>query len=212
MYISKTPTIIKKLPIRDLIWQIPEKQNRIYLTFDDGPHPDISRAVIEILEKHNAKATFFCVGENVEKHSETFNEITRSGHSVGNHTFNHLNGWKTSKNDYLENIRKCDKFFHSPLFRPPYGKIRYSQISEIRKDYKIILWSVLSGDFDPKLSKEKCLTNLMKHSTKGSIIVFHDSVKAEKILLYTLPRFLEYFSEKGYVFTDLGNISTNKQK
>lgn len=204
----KTPNIVKRIyPNR--IWSLPNYENTVYLTFDDGPISEITPWVLDLLKEYNAKATFFCIGENVRKYPEIFKRIDSEGHTIGNHTFNHLNGWKTSTSKYLNNIEKADSIithFSNPtikqsnnLFRPPYGKITSKQ-SEIlqKKDYKIIMWDVLSGDFSKKLSKEKCLQNVLKNIISGSIIVFHDSIKAEMNLRYVLPKALEFISEKGW--------------
>jgi len=232
-YFVKTPKIIKNL-FPDFIWQVATNKKEIYLTFDDGPIPKITPWVLDTLEKYKAKATFFCVGENITKHPEIFKQIIDRKHAIGNHTFNHLQGWKTDNSEYLNNINKTEDvirnlafknkrkerreerkpYNHIPttnsqqltinLFRPPYGKIKISQSKELRKKgYQIIMWDVLSGDFDKKTSKEKCLENIIKSSKEGSIIVFHDSKKAFKNLEYALPKVLKYFSEKGFIFKAL---------
>ena len=210
-YWIKTPQFIKRL-FNNQIWDIPNSENKIFLTFDDGPTPEVTEWVISILKIHNVKATFFCIGKNIEKHSEIFNKILDSGHALGNHTFNHLNGWKTKSNDYLKNVDLCnDKFKNSQivnlkfqipnLFRPPYGKIKPSQSKKLRQlGYKIIMWDVLTADFDQTISKEQCLENATKKVTSGSIIVFHDSKKAFKNLEYALPKAIEILKEKGYQF------------
>jgi peptidoglycan-N-acetylglucosamine deacetylase len=183
----------------------------IYITFDDGPIPVITPWVLDTLNEYNAKATFFCVGDNIEKHPDIFSRILSEGHSVGNHTYNHLNGWKTKHKDYLDNILKCNSLLNSypqhvnphllPLFRPPYGKMKKSQIASLKSDFSIILWDVLSGDFDQTITEEKCLKNVLTKTRQGSIIVFHDSLKAKKNLFYTLPKFLEHFSKQGCKFS-----------
>lgn len=202
----KTNSIIKKV-FRNYIWDIPNVENKIYLTFDDGPIPEITEWVLEELKKINAKATFFCIGNNIEKHPTIFTKLTNEGHSIGNHTFNHLNGWKTSTEKYLENAKRCEvsisnlQSANCNLFRPPYGKIKPSQSKKIRKSgYKIIMWDVLSGDYDSSISPQKCLENVLENVRSGSIIVFHDSIKAFPNLEYTLPRVLENLSKKGFVF------------
>jgi peptidoglycan-N-acetylglucosamine deacetylase len=203
-----------------LIWSKKEKENIIYLTFDDGPIPEITEYVLEELNKYNIKATFFCVGDNINKNPEVFKKIILSGHAIGNHTYNHLNGWKTDDDVYLENIRKCEEVInkvkkeisdkdssfiihHSSLFRPPYGLIKRSQIKKLNNEYQIIMWDVLTGDFNNELSPEKCLHKAMKYSKKGSVVIFHDSIKAERNLRYALPRFIEHFSSKGFRFETL---------
>lgn len=205
-YWIKTNRFIKII-FPNYIWDIPNSENKIFLSFDDGPTPIITDWVLQELEKYDAKATFFCIGNNIEKHPEIFENLLAKGHSVGNHTFDHLNGWKTSTEEYLENSRRCEATITNlkseicNLFRPPYGKIKASQAKNLRElGYKIIMWDVLSADYDGAISKEKCLENVLKNVTSGSIIVFHDSVKAFPHLEYTLPKALKYFKEKGFVF------------
>ncbi len=216
-YWIKTSALIKKI-FSNYVWDVSNTENKIYLTFDDGPTPEITEWVLEELKKFNAKATFFCIGNNIEKYSEIFEKVINDGHSIGNHTFNHLNGWKTAAKDYLENTKLCEeqilKFnpsdselakqiynLKSAIFRPPYGKITASQSKKLRQlGYKIIMWDVLSADFDTSISKEKCLNNMMKYTKSGSIIVFHDSIKAFPNLEYTLPKALKYWSAKGFLF------------
>jgi len=197
-YWVKTNRFIKKL-FSNYVWDIPNTENKIYLTFDDGPTPEITEWVLEELEKHNAKATFFCIGNNIKKHPEIFEKLISKGHSIGNHTFNHLNGWKTSTDDYLENSRLCETICN--LFRPPYGKIKASQAKKLKQlGYQIIMWDVLSADYDATITQKKCLENVVKNVQSGSIIVFHDSVKAFPNLEYTLPKALEILNKKGFVF------------
>jgi len=200
MYLSKSPGILRSLTRKNLTWDIPDRAGEIFLTFDDGPIPEITPRVLEILDQYQAKASFFCVGDNVQKHPEVYHKVIEAGHATGNHTFNHLSGWKTPLPTYLANIEQCNQLVNSRLFRPPYGRIRPSYISSIKPAYRIIMWSVLSGDFDKETSPEDVLQNTIQHTTDGSIVVFHDSIKAADRLFYALPRFLEYFSEKGYRF------------
>ena len=210
-YWIKTNALIKKI-FSNYVWDVSNIENKIYLTFDDGPTPEITEWVLEELKKHNAKATFFCIGNNIEKHPEIFEKVIRGGHSIGNHTFNHLNGWKTKTEDYIENVKKCSEEFlncklkteNYQLFRPPYGKIKTSQAKKLRKlGCKIIMWDVLSADYDTTITPEKCLENVLQNVTSGSIIVFHDSVKAFPNLEYTLPKALKYWAAKGFVFEKL---------
>lgn len=184
------------------IWKIPNSENKIYLTFDDGPIPNVTEWVLDILKTENIKATFFCIGENVQKHPKIFKRIKEEGHAIGNHTFNHLNGWQTKSEEYLENFDLCEKEIKcSNLFRPPYGKISPFQAKEIlNKKHKIIMWDVLSYDFDNKISSQKCLSNVIDNTEDGSIIVFHDSIKAEHNLRYALPKTINYLKEKGFKF------------
>jgi len=205
-YWIKTNTFIKKA-FSKYIWDIPNRENNIYLTFDDGPTPEITEWVLEELKKHQAKATFFCIGKNIDKHPDLFEKIINDGHAIGNHTYNHLNGWKTKTVDYLENIISCQSEIckqdstNSKLFRPPYGKIKKSQSKKLRRlGYKIIMWDVLSADFDQTITPEKCLENVLKNVVSGSVIVFHDSVKAYKNLEYALPLSLQILKDKGFEF------------
>ena len=203
-YWVKTNWIIKKL-FSNYIWEIPNNEKKIYLTFDDGPTPEITSWVLDQLAQYNAKATFFCIGKNIINHPEIFNKKKKKGHSIGNHTHNHLNGWKTTTEEYLKNSKQCseisNQFEDNKLFRPPYGKIKTSQAKKLRKQgYKIIMWDVLSADFDQNISKEKCLNNVISNTNSGSIIVFHDSIKAFQNLEYTLPKVLEYLKENNFSF------------
>ena len=204
-YLAKTPRIFMRY-FSNYTWCFDSNKNEIYLTFDDGPTQEITDFVLNQLQEHNAKATFFCIGKNIKNHPEIFKRIIVEGHSVGNHTQNHFNGWKHSKKEYLENVLECENEISkrsnmTNLFRPPYGKIKSSQARGlIKKDYRIIMWDVLSGDFDTSINKEKCLQNVLKNTKNGSIIVFHDSKKASENLKYVLPKILEEFSKKGYIF------------
>lgn len=204
-YLPKTPSVIKRL-FSKYTWCFASNKKELFLTFDDGPTPDVTEFVLSELRKYNAKATFFCIGKNIKNHPDIFKQIISDGHTVGNHTQNHLNGWKTRNTTYINNVLECEKYLNnikstSKIFRPPYGKIKKHQAKELfKKGYKIILWDVLSADFDTSISKEKCLSNVINNTKKGSIIVFHDSVKASERMQYTLSKTLEYFSERGYVF------------
>lgn len=185
----------------EVTWHMDRRANNIYLTFDDGPIPELTPWVLDQLKEYNAKATFFCVGENIKKHPEIAKRIILEGHSIGNHTYNHLKGWLTSASSYIENFQKFEKeAFHTNLFRPPYGKIKPSQRKEISKTHEIVMWDILSGDFDPKVSPQQCANNVIKNSTPGSIIVFHDNIKATENLKIALPATLKHFSEKGCSF------------
>ncbi|RZJ28437.1 MAG: polysaccharide deacetylase family protein [Flavobacterium sp.] len=199
-YWVKTPRIIKKL-FSDFVWDMPAKDKIVYLTFDDGPTPEITQWVLSQLEKHQAKATFFCIGNNIAKHTDLFENVIKAGHAVGNHTFDHLNGWKTQTNDYIADVKMCanEMPHHVRLFRPPYGRLKRSQTKKLRNiGYRIIMWDVLSADFDQTISPEKCLENVLKNVSPGSIVIFHDSVKAHKNLEYVLPRALDYLAANGY--------------
>ena len=201
-YTIKPPRLIKAL-YGDLEWKVDTRKKELFLTFDDGPVPDVTPAVLKILDEYQARATFFCIGNNVEKFPGIYKSIIEAGHSVGNHTFNHLNGWKTPHFTYLRNTLKSAELISANLFRPPYGKITRSQSKALRSRYRIIMWDVLSGDFDKRTSPEKCLANTINNSVPGSIIVFHDSYKAADKVLYALPKVLDHFKSKGYSFLPL---------
>ncbi len=226
-YFKKISTL-GKLLYPSLFWKMPSKQKILYLTFDDGPNPEITPWVLTILNEFKAKATFFCVGENVANHPDIFQQILTEGHHIGNHTYNHIKGWKTSEKDYLENVYLAEEVIlmnvnkqdnpgeirssglnphsepktqTSKLFRPPYGKILPGQIKKLQKlGYKIVMWDVISGDFDAKLSAEDCYKNVIKNCSSGSIVVFHDSIKAAKKLKEVLPGVLKYYQEEGFEF------------
>lgn len=199
MYVVKTPKILKRTYPK-CIWDIPTVDKTIYLTFDDGPTPKVTDWVLDELTKYKAKATFFCIGKNVIENPELFARITNEKHAIGNHTFSHTNGWKTKEYSYLKDVIKCQQIVKTKLFRPPYGKLTRMQTNSIHKKFKIVMWDVLSADFDKTISPEKCLQNVLKNTTKGSIVVFHDSLKAEKNLKVALPKMLKHFSELGFEF------------
>lgn len=211
-YFIKTPNLLKFI-FRNWVWRVSSKEKVLYLTFDDGPTPEITEWTLNELKKYEAKATFFCIGKNIAEHPKIFLKIIEEKHAVGNHTNNHLNGWKTNTAAYLQNIEEAEKYFEEnlkseivkqKLFRPPYGRLTFSQSRKTRKKgYKIIMWDVLSADFDPKISSEKCLENVIRNIENGSIIVFHDSVKASEKLKYVLPKVLEYYNYLGYDFKSI---------
>jgi peptidoglycan/xylan/chitin deacetylase (PgdA/CDA1 family) len=203
-----------------LTWVRKASEKVIYLTFDDGPIPEVTEYVLKELAHYKAKATFFCVGDNIYKNPQVFNKIIEQGHKTGNHTYNHLNGWKNENSIYLENVKKGDAIMmenlpedkqhlyysnltSKKLYRPPYGKIKKAQIKALDKEYEIVMWDVLTGDFNKNLSPEKCLRKAIKYTGKGSIVIFHDSLKALPNLQYALPRFLKHFTEAGYRFESL---------
>jgi peptidoglycan/xylan/chitin deacetylase (PgdA/CDA1 family) len=212
MFIVRPPAIITKF-LFNLTWRIPSTDKTIYLTFDDGPIPETTPKILEILDQYNAKATFFCVGENVEKNPDLFMEIKNKRHSVGNHTFNHLKGWATPNFVYFRNVERADALIHSSLFRAPYGKISTTQRATLSKKYNIIMWDVLSGDYDSRISPQQCLQNVLKYTRKGSVIVFHDSIKAKKNMLFALPKVLEHFTALGYKFKAITTeVITQKER
>lgn len=199
MYPVKPPYLIRKF-YKELTWNFPTEEKIIYLTFDDGPIPEVTPFVLDQLKQFRAKATFFCIGENVDQNPQIFQRILSEGHVTGNHSFHHLNGWKTDNTLYFESVERTRAIVGSKLFRPPYGKIKKSQIKLLGSRYSIIMWDVLSYDFAKNVSAEKCFSNVKKHAKKGSIVVFHDSVKAKKNLEYALPKTLEHFSKLGFEF------------
>lgn len=209
-YSVKTPKLVKWL-FPSLVWEFSVTEKKIYLTFDDGPIPEVTPWVLAQLANYNAKATFFCIGANVQKHPTIYNEIIARGHSIGNHTQHHVNAWKVSKAAFLSDITLCCETLQNSvklpqktttdLFRPPYGKITPQLSKKLKKlGYTIIMWTVLSGDFDNDLSQEKCLANVINNTEAGSIIVFHDSLKAYHKLSYVLPKVLKHFSDLGFTF------------
>jgi peptidoglycan/xylan/chitin deacetylase (PgdA/CDA1 family) len=200
-YLVKTPWWLKKL-YADCTWQMPAGEKKLYLSFDDGPHPVATPFVLDQLKRYNATATFFCIGKNVVDYPEIYRQVIEEGHSVGNHSFNHLNGWKTEDSVYIDNIMAAKKHIDSRLFRPPYGRATLFQLKLLTTSYQFIpvMWTVLSGDFDLRLSKEKCLANVLGNTADGNILVFHDSEKAFEKIQFVLPKVLEYFTGKGFSF------------
>jgi len=217
---SKTPWLFKKL-FSNYVWEIssvPKDDKVLYLTFDDGPIPIITPWVLDTLQQYNAKATFFCIGNNVEKHPDIFNSVLAEGHSIGNHTNTHVEGWRTKTETYLEDFEKAETIINSQiknyhpdnnldktqnlkLFRPPFGQLKTSQGKALIKlGYKIIMWSVVTFDWENYITPEKCLQSVLKNAVNGNIIVFHDSIKASRNMQYALPRVLEYYSKKGFRF------------
>jgi peptidoglycan-N-acetylglucosamine deacetylase len=225
MFIHKTNALMRLL-YPQFTWRKPQK-NSIYLTFDDGPIPEVTEFVLEQLNQYNAQATFFCIGDNIVKHPQIFTKIIKSNHSIGNHTFNHLNGWKTEDIIYFENVElfnaqhskyntqnntpkyidlkanEHDILKPKPLFRPPYGRIKRSQAKVLLPMYEIVMWDVLTGDYSKEISSEVCLKKTLQYTEGGSIVLFHDSIKASKNVMYALPRVLEYFAEREFVFESL---------
>jgi peptidoglycan/xylan/chitin deacetylase (PgdA/CDA1 family) len=201
-YLVRTPWWVKKI-YSGLVWQMPVKEKVLYLSFDDGPHPEITPFVLDELKRYNARATFFCIGKNVKEYPQIYRRVLMEGHRVGNHTQNHLNGWKVDDKRYLEDIRDAARLIDSNLFRPPYGRIGAFQSRLLRGaplNYTIVMWEVLSGDFDRELNAAACARNVIRHARPGSIVVFHDSEKAFDRMKEALPRVLEHFSGLGYRF------------
>ncbi|RZJ73942.1 polysaccharide deacetylase family protein [Flavobacterium sp.] len=203
-YWIKTHWFIKKL-FPNFVWNMPCESKKVYLTFDDGPIPEATGFVLDLLGRYNAKATFFCIGDNIRKNPDIFKRILADGHSFGNHTFNHLNGWNTPEAEYLENVKLCQHQFDtitsdtSKLMRPPYAKVTLSQSKKLRKmGYKIIMWDVLSADFDQTITPEECLKNVLDNIGPGSIVIFHDSQKAFENMSFALPKTLKYLKDNGF--------------
>ena len=203
MYLVKMPRWIRFF-FPQLIWALPSKKKELFLTFDDGPHPILTPYILKLLKQYNATATFFCIGKNVEQYPHIYQQILAQGHAVGNHTQHHLNGKSSSTNIYVNDVALAEKCIATNLFRPPYGQIKRQQVKSIKKlNYKIIMWSVLSADFDLKITKEKCFTNVVNNAKAGAIIVFHDSDKAANNMQYALPKVLKYYAEQNFVFSKI---------
>lgn len=201
-FLVKTPWWMKKL-YPGCVWDMPVKEKVLYLSFDDGPHPAITPFVLDELKKNNAKATFFCIGDNVTKYPEVYKRYLEEGHAVGNHTQKHINGWKTRDQEYLQDLQEAGQYIKSNLFRPPYGRIRRSQIKLLHKAnpyQKIVMWNILAGDWVPELSPKRCYQRIKTRISAGDIIVLHESDKAWDRMSYCLPRLLEEFTETGYSF------------
>ena len=210
-YFVKTPWIVKKI-FPSYIWNMSANERDVYLSFDDGPHPEITLFVLEELEKYNAKASFFCVGNNVELYPNIYKQIIEKGHSVGNHSYSHPNGWEIPTDKYLEDVRTAASLIETNLFRPPYGRIKNKQAQGLKKamnkeSIKLIMWDVLSLDFDTSFSPKECLKNVIKNTSNGSIVVFHDSEKAFKNLKHSFPEAIKQLAGEGYNFKNLEVIN-----
>lgn len=199
MYLTHPPQFLKRI-YKSLIWELPNETNTIYLTFDDGPTPNVTNEVLDLLEHYGAVATFFCLGKNVRSQRELYDRILEGGHQVANHTYQHKNGWLTSNAEYLKDVKIAEKYIDSDIFRPPYGKIKSKQIQRLRKDYRIVMWSVLTRDYDNKLSPEDCLKITLKRVKPGYIFVFHDSVKAKERMLCALKGLLDHARDNNLNF------------
>lgn len=197
------PKFLRFIFGKNIIWQKYSEKKTIFLTFDDGPVPDVTLQLLDLLDVENICATFFCVGQNVEQYPELFSEIKRRGHRIGNHTFNHLKGFKTNSSEYIKNVRKANDLIKSNLFRPPYGQITCRQIRVLKRDFQIVMWDIITCDYDDSLRAEKILQNIKKYSRNGSIVVFHDSIKAQKNMFATLSDSIKYWKSEGYIFETL---------
>jgi peptidoglycan/xylan/chitin deacetylase (PgdA/CDA1 family) len=198
----RPPQLLRSL-YKGSLWRMDKKEAIIYLTFDDGPIPELTPWVLDILKEYDVKATFFCVGDNIAKNPTIFDRILEEGHQIGNHTYNHVKGWELTNANYLDNVEKCQILTKTNLFRPPYGRIKKNQFKAINKDYKVVFWDVLSYDYDKMTSPKKCLDNSIKYTRNGSVIVFHDNIKAQKNLKFALPQYIEHFLKLNYKFAVL---------
>lgn len=196
-YFIRNPYVLRQWYKKSLLWRMPNAIKEIYLTFDDGPTPELTPRILEVLKSHKAKATFFCVGENVKRYPELFQQILDDGHGIGNHTYNHLNAWETDREIYLENVEKAAELIPSKLFRPPYGKITPKLIERLKKKYQLVMWTVVSGDFDEEANPEQCFDNATLKTETGDILVFHDNIKAKTNVLEALPKTLSHFNKIG---------------
>ena len=187
----------------DAVWSLPGNGKILYLTFDDGPIEGVTDKVLEILGRYNAKATFFCLGKNVVQHSSLFQQIMEKGHSVGNHTYSHHSAWTSGPDDYLKDVAQAAALIPGNLFRPPYGRLTPFVLPQLKKDFRVVMWDVLSRDYDRSVNPEQVYRNVTQYAHDGSIIVFHDSQKAAQNMLPALPRILDFFSDKGYAFNSL---------
>ncbi|MBR4815476.1 MAG: polysaccharide deacetylase family protein [Paludibacteraceae bacterium] len=210
MLIEQLPTVYRKI-FPGTVWRLPRKEKTVFLTFDDGPIPEVTTFVLDLLREKGITATFFCVGDNVRKHPEVFQKILDEGHQVGNHTFNHLQGLYTSSRNYIKNVEKADELIKSPLFRPPHGILRYIQFMTLRRKFKIVFWDVVTRDYNRKLSGEEVLGIVKKYTRNGSIIVFHDSLKAENNIRYALPKAIDFLQAEGYKFEVLSQETIKKE-
>ena len=202
MFLAHTPKLLQ-MALPSLLWRVDTDKPVVYLTFDDGPTPGITEWVLDELDKYQAKATFFCMGKNVAAEPTLYQQILDRGHLTGNHTYTHPSGWATSDERYLTEVEQCAELVHSKWFRPPYGRIGLSQIAALKQQYRIVMWDVLSRDYDPAITGNECVANVTNHVQHGSIIVFHDSSKAAKNLRYALPKVLDQLSSKGLIFASL---------
>jgi peptidoglycan-N-acetylglucosamine deacetylase len=199
LVLARPPALLRRI-YPGALWRVPTNEKKIFLSFDDGPVPGVTTMALDYLQKAGVKASFFCVGENVKKHPEIFQRIMNEGHSVGNHTFHHADGWEHTTRQYLREVKECEEQFKSKLFRPPYGRMRRSQFKAISRQYKVVMWDVLTCDFDESMAREHVLENSLMLSRPGSIVVFHDSEKAKRNMTWVLPRYIEEMQAQGYGF------------
>ncbi len=212
-YFVKMPLLLRKM-MGGRVWDITTEEKVLYLTFDDGPDPIITEKVLDLLSQYSAKACFFCVGSNVQKYAATYSRIINDGHSIGNHTMRHLNASKVRDSEYLQDVKAAKVFIDSKLFRPPYGRLSnflQKQIESAGINLKVVMWSILSGDFDANITAEKCRDNILLNAKAGDIIVFHDSEKAQEKMLFALEATLKYFTEQGFRFEALSYSLIEKQ-
>jgi peptidoglycan/xylan/chitin deacetylase (PgdA/CDA1 family) len=199
------PAFVLKTLYPSLIWNIETKEKVLFLTFDDGPTKGVTDPLLDLLKQYGAKATFFCVGKNIQSEPELFQRILDEGHVIGNHTYNHKNGWTSNNLEYLKDVKQFDQIYKSKLFRPPYGRLKPAQINALKQDYKIMMWSALSMDYHSRVSKEECFENASKKLKMGDILVFHDSLKAKDKMLYAVEKVLETKGAEGFRFIPLGD-------
>ncbi len=212
MYLVKTPRLVQHL-FPNFVWNFPDTGSpEIYFTFDDGPHPDVTPWVLESLNSYNAEATFFSLGQNIAANPELFSAIRNAGHTAGNHSYSHPNGWETDYIEYFHDVRKGARIAGSDLFRPPFGKLLPGQARFLQRHYKIIMWDVLSGDFDETITPQQCYRNVVKYAAPGSIVVFHDTPRALKNLKYALPKLLDYFAQKNFTFKSVSPVPVIRRK
>ncbi len=202
VYAFKSPRVLSRL-FPDILWKYKSGPKKLYLSFDDGPTPEVTAWVLDLLAQYQCKATFFCIGRKVSLHPQIYAQILRQGHAVGNHSYSHFNGWSSNTANYLRDVNNARDQINSNLFRPPYGRLKPSQYQQLKKQFRIVCWDVLSGDFDPKLSQEDCWTAIKQHCEDGSIIVFHDIRKTWTKLQFVLPRMLSHYLALGYSFESI---------
>lgn len=199
------PSLLLKSLYPSLKWNIETGEKNLYLTFDDGPTAGVTDVLLDLLKNFNAKASFFCIGKNIQENPELFQRVIDEGHEIGNHTYQHLNGWKSKTIDYLRDVKEFEHIYKSNFFRPPYGRLKPGQIAALKDKYQIMMWSALSMDYHPRVSKEDCYEKAVKQLKPGNIILFHDSIKAKEKMLFAVEKLLKKASEEGYAFQSLSN-------